>query len=64
MTRPQEIILEDSEARQKKAVITPTGLLAVTAYVKDEVGHLVRTGAIMFDLDQFRKLNDFFYQGL
>jgi hypothetical protein len=64
MIRKKEIILEDNEERQKKAAITNTGQLAVTTYVKDEVGSLIRIDGIMLNLDQFKKLNDFYYASL
>jgi hypothetical protein len=64
MTRKKEIILEDNEERQKRAAITNTGQLAVTTYVKDEVDSLIRIDGIMLNLDQFKKLNDFYYASL
>lgn len=64
MARKQEIILEDNEDRQKRAVITSTGLLAVTTYTKNETGGLIRMGGIRLNPDQFRRLNDFYYAGL
>jgi hypothetical protein len=64
MTRKKEIILEDNEERQKRAAITNTGQLAVTTYVKDEVGSLILINGIMLNLDQFKKLNDFYYASL
>jgi hypothetical protein len=64
MVRKKEIILEDNEERQKRAAITNTGQLAVTTYMKDEVGSLIRIDGIMLNLDQFRKLNDFYYASL
>jgi hypothetical protein len=60
----QEIILEDNKDTQQKAAITLEGLLEVTTYVKDEVGCLVRIGGIILSLNQFKKLNDFFYERL
>jgi hypothetical protein len=64
MARKKEIILEDNEERQKRAAITNTGQLAVTTYMKDEVGCLTRINGIMLNLDQFKKLNDFYYASL
>jgi hypothetical protein len=64
MTRKKEIILEDNEERQKRAAITNTGQLAVTTYVKDEVDSLIRIDGIMLNLDQFKKLNDFYCASL
>ena len=64
MERKKEIILEDNEERQKRAAITNTGQLAVTTYMKDELGSLIRIGGVKLNLDQFRKLNDFYYASL
>jgi len=64
MAYVQEIILEDNEDTQQKAAITLEGLLEVTTYVKDKMGCLVRIGGVMLSLSQFKKLNDFFYEGL
>ena len=64
MARKKEIILEDNEERQKRAAITNAGQLAVTTYMKDEVGCLTRINGVMLNLDQFKKLNDFYYASL
>ena len=64
MARRKEIILEDNEERQKRAAITNAGQLAVTTYMKDEMGCLTRINGIMLNQDQFKKLNDFYYASL
>lgn len=64
MAPKKEIILEDNEEKQKRAAITNTGQLAVTTYMKDEMGTLIRMGGVMLNPDQFRKLNDFYYASL